>query len=425
LSLANLLAASGERDKAVESLELSERCLRAIDTPPPSLILDLLIVANSWRAMGDYSKAFTVIDHAMSIIPQNLSAAARYACLRERVQLELEQGDYDQALMTCKELLRASNLAPSENRTDCLVTTYTMLGQASIGLRDYSAAVEYLNYAWSLIKGNKNYKDHPLLLRLRATALSETGNMSDAIECFNTLKESSQSSGIASLWETAGELHLKAGRYERALRDFDAALTLSILGKTAAGALRIARNQNHIAQTEYMVGKRLTQQGKLKEAIFASERAFEHALDSSTCFDKYLRTSYHGLDIGQQCAFLSRVKEQRDALLNASKSGAALSKAYTYMMKWKGLLLLSLSAARKEQTEALASHVIPINPIPIAKARQFFPNSFDQDQTDLSGESKDVLWKLDTDAFREKLRSEEAFVDLMAYKHLTKRASVM
>ncbi len=55
-----------------------------------------------------------------------------------------------------------------------------------------------------------------------------------------------------------------------------------------------------------------------------------------------MKIAFPGLSVGQQCAFLSVAKQQRDALLSVCQNRDSLGPAYDYMMQWKGLLLESL-----------------------------------------------------------------------------------
>lgn len=435
LCFGNLLAAQTEDSKAREAFELSETCVykQSVDSKIP-ILLDL---NQSWQLLGEFPKAAQLLGAAKEISKDSPADLAK--CLLAEAKLYLEQANYAETLSKAKAALSCGAAYSKDKKF--LYSCYITMAEAADGMNQPFEVSSYVGKA-SKIEG-LGEKELALCLLLQGNALADLREFESARDAFQSVLDLSGVEGMAAeqqLFTTAaaslGMVLEKLQKHEEARRQFSWALSFDDENPSSTGLLATARDYNGLALTERSLSG--TKSG-------SSDRARHYVLSASEKIDKYIKTAFHGLSIGQQCAFVSIAKQQRDSLLSVCQERHSIGVAYGFMMKWKGLLLESIRSKRaigiavvknpkladiekslNEKIRTLSSYANKRNrESDDGSIRDLYQIATDERenlerQLSLASGIKleDPLEKLGVEGFRNLLKEGEAFVDIVLYKPL-------
>lgn len=446
LCLGNALAAGSDYAKAKEAFGLSEKCFLEQNLLPVEVSIErLLALSDSWNNLGDYARAQQLIAKAKEVAQTASEPAYLAMCVAAEAKLQFEQSDSLEAMRSAidagQTVIKSGKIAGGDN---ALCELYILMaeGCAAVGLYEQSAklATEGIR-----LKGISSQMRARCAIQV-AHCIAQVQQLTDAKELLTNTKKLwnpndrfQDPAPFISAARNLGYILEKLGEHEAARLEFSWALGWDKANPSADGLLATARDYNGLALVESALVAANNPDGD-------SNRARKYALDGSQCIDKYIGSAFPGLSIGQQCSFLGIANQQRDALLTVCQGQNSIGPAYGYMMKWKGLLLESLrkrcaiadAVAESPQLSALHEQ-LEQNIRLLAALSSNQQNTADGGdiqnryrqvtaererlERELSAATgimlEDRISDMGADSFRQLLKPDEAFVDIVSFKPLT------
>nr|MBP9089826.1 tetratricopeptide repeat protein [bacterium] len=454
--LGNLLAANSEESKAKEAFKLSESCFLAQVKPDQQpLIQNLLILSEAWLNLGDYSKSLEVVSKAATLAKDSADSLLIYHCLLATAKIALEQADYSEALIQGNEALKAGKALATagqlKDSASSLCSCYKILAEVSSAQGNNKESKQFASEVLQLTGLSKQDQAYCLVLlgsaQLELKEYEGAKKSLNAATALNDTKERSlEQSTFTQAATILGNTLIKLGALKDARYQFNWALSWDKNNPGSEGLLATARDYNGLANVEMALVAAKDKEGD-------KDRARYYSLEAAKCIDKYIKTAFPNLSLGQQCAFLAIAKQQSDALLSVCYEPEHIGPAYSYMMKWKGLLLESLrykgasklaaiKALKSNNTELATTQAELDAQIKLLAGiankgddtagadKENSQNKYRQETSkkerlerevsSLAGVSlNDPLDSMGSDSFRNLLKPNEAFIDIVAYKPFT------
>ncbi|RTL42584.1 MAG: tetratricopeptide repeat protein [Candidatus Melainabacteria bacterium] len=448
LCLGDLLAANHEVAKAKECLHLSEKCFLAQSSAAETdLYKRILSLAESWINLGDYSKAQDLAAKASGFARTSI---AKYDCAVFDARVKLAEADYTGAFTSAKSSLQSGNeavasLGSTADKSEAILESYKIIIQSALSMGKLNDAAAYADQALNL--RDLSNQGRVFLLIAKGTIKFQDGSFEDARKILQEvagMNNGTNEIDQAIFTQAAcirGLVLAQMGDLPQAQRTLTWALQWDQNNPSPEGLLATARDYDGLALVEISAKNKDGDPGRAKY----------YTLAGSERIDKYLKSAFPGLSIGQQCAFLAVAKQQRDAILTTCQTRESIGPAYSTMMRWKGLLLESLrtrgaikaaiqsNPELKQKQEQLENKILLLSSLANRHAdtesgantahgtdlsEQYRRETAERERlereiTAASGVIlKDPLSDTDVDSFRALLKPDEAFIDILPYRPL-------
>ncbi|MBS1953913.1 MAG: CHAT domain-containing protein [Cyanobacteria bacterium SZAS-4] len=437
--LAYLNGQNIEDDQAKKNLELAEECLR-VQYPSKtngepkvhSSVLNaerLLAMAETWRQLSDLQQSTRLTESALSMAIALKDNKMQYKALLQLAKSDLAESDLEPALKHAEE---AKRIALSEFGATAkeIIPCERLLAEINLANGNYQEAQNCA--AKALYCKDVSQSDRIFLHNMSGFAYLCQGKYEESKSQLqmsldlcneNTTKQISDSLLFSAAATAQAEALVRLGDTKEAMRKLDWALNLDRENESFGIELTLARDYQGIARVQALEGDH--------------EVAARYALDAACYVDNFLMSGMSQLSFAQQCSFISVTRQIRSLLLDTCIDSKNLPLAYAYIMRWEGLTLETLrsqsilSAAIANAPENTKKTLVELSKTRIKLAE--LTSGHEQSEPELAqltekkeklerevalqgSRLSDVLKNKDSDWFREHLKADQAFLDILTYK---------
>ncbi|RTL45170.1 MAG: CHAT domain-containing protein [Candidatus Melainabacteria bacterium] len=441
LVLAEMKGEEEEFESAQKRLNLAEDCLKARNlTPetnsrnahsPETLARKLLQLATVWLALGKYHRATELTESAIATISDGKTdSKLKYDAYLQLSNLNLAESDSEAALKNVS-IAQAMALKLFGEKSIELIPCYRILSQIKLSTGQYKEAK---NYAQEALRCTDLSTSDAIWMR-NTTGFCDLAEgrydsakfeLNQALNfCNDSVNNQAEDRSQFTASSTAlAEALIHLGDKEEALQNLDWSLSTDHSNSDTYSLLSSARDCAGIAMVHSLNSEK--------------ELAATYALKAASFTDKFLQNGFSQLSFAQQCSFVNVTRQVRSILLNTCTDQEQLSKAYGYIIKWKGLLLETLrsqsaiaslantsSGATKKSVSELADVRVKLGQM--ANTGQSQTSEFnlltetkerlERNLSQITGAQTiaDVLTNHDVQWFQSHLQPDQAFLDILTY----------
>lgn len=435
--LANLNGQNKMGDLAKNNLELAEKCIRSQYKEDEGVRASqkvaqkLLIISRVWSALGNLQQSARLAESVLVTSSTLKDDKLKYLALLQLSMLALEASDLEPAKEHATDAKKiAVRLFGATSKE--VIPCNRILSQISLANGDYMDAVKLTLDAFGCNGLTTN--DEIFLHNMCGFAHLIAGkyeiakkHLENSLElCNDTISNQAEDRSLFTAASTAlAETLVRLGDTKGALQELDWALSSDQGNDAFGGLLATARDCAGLSYVQKIEGDH--------------DSASRYALRAAEYTDKFLKTRITQLSFAQQCSFINVTRQMRSLLLENCNAPKSLPTAYEYIMRWKGLLVETLrsqsaiSAAIKSAPESTKNLISEL-----AKTRSKLGELSNGDEATstevatltekkerlerglagLKGSKffSDVFKDRDATWFRNLLKPDQAFLDILTYR---------
>lgn len=435
--LANLNGVDRKKELAAQDLQLAEKCIIAQYPAKGSLIPSaqvakkFLRLSSIWCDLANLRQSARLAEYALATSENVKDDKIKYAALLQLANLDITDSDLEPAK---EHASAARNIAIkcfgplAQEVTPC----DRILAQISLATGDFKTAKYYAVEALGCVGVDKSntvfaHNIYGFALLCEGNYRGAQKELETSLElCDDELNNQVEDRSLFTAASTAlAEAYVKLGDTKNALRELDWALNTDQSNDVAEGLLASARDCAGLSRVQELEGEH--------------ESASRYALQAAEFIDKFLKARITQLSFAQQCSLVNVTRQMRSLLLDNCSDPKSLPLAYGYIMRWEGLLIETLrsqsatNAAIAEAPERTRNTMIELTQTR-SKLGELANGSestraevisltekkerLERELAGLMGSQffTDVLKDHDANWFRNLLKPDQAFLDILTYR---------
>lgn len=418
-------------DEARQATEGAATLAREQSAPGAERATRLLDVCAVLFELGDYGKAQQLAADALAESERGKDNQLTCESLLTSAHLSLAQGDYSQAMSFSERAVAVSDATSTRQLVQALELLCESASLAGSTANDGKLIDKALDSAKRALKIqeelNRPAANKARLLTAIARLQKRKGQLAEAkdtlqkaVSLCRPLADGESRMTLADSLQELATLQLLERNYAESRESVCDALEIHIDSKSGVSVADQIRDLDLLAIIDGIRGD--------------TKGAREEALQAAAKLDSYVQTVLPELSMAEQRAFLDTIQDTASVLAAVCTDQESLPKAYSHLLRWKGLLVEGL---RKQSQLGMISGNPKYEKL-VAELRELRKNiasassgksTTPEQASELTSRKeelerqlpgvKDAAAGITVADFQKQLAADESLVDILTYRNLT------